>query len=219
LKVVGVTGTIGGFTVGTTAGDGRPSTRLIEVGLRYELDQEHPYSRYHTNQPQPYIVDKANNRMIIPPFASESALEKITNGRAVISGWEMTNILGEIIGQSRTRGLPVTLTDAFLQGFISLDTSVTTPDVRASGQDEDLFIDIEGDTEKLVPGSRRAYTLNEVTVTAETIHVTDERVDNKRVPPAERGLVTEYGTVEVSAVPKIEVHDFGELTPVLLQRE
>jgi hypothetical protein len=210
LKTVGAASALGvvGTAQGTKSDEG--SVRLVELGIEYDLPGGHNYQRVHVEGNPLYRVD--GDRVVLDSLASGEVRDTFANNDVVVNGVDATSIPSETTETQTVEAIPTALAAREdPRELTHLTESHRLPDVGVEVSGDDPIVVAEGVRQTLSPGSERVLELPPRTVSAETIHVTDETAEIEGVPEHMWGPKTEYGVVEVEAVSTVVVRDRGEL--------
>lgn len=214
LKSVGVAGALTGPQVVRASVDERDTVRLVEAGVVFDVPDGHPYLRFTTDGRPTYGVDR--DRVLLSALVDRSVRRTVLDNDVLVNA-DGVGAPPAATDAGATTSLPTALDSRHrTRAFVTLDEPVEPPRVEVSRRGDGFQVAGSGFTERLTPGTTIERRLDPRPVTVRTERVLDERVDNESVPPAERGLKTERGTVTVDAVPTVVARDYGELTVALL---
>lgn len=210
LKTVGAASAFG--VVGTVRGAqaDKGSVRLVELGITYDLPQGYKYQRVHVEGKSLYQVD--GDTVTLDSLASEEVRSAFVGNDVVVNGVGRTTLPSDTGTIGTVEAVPTALAARNDPHELThLTESHKLPDVRVEATGDGPTVVAEGVRQTLSPGAEREFLLPTQTVSAETIQVTDEIAEIEGVPEHKWGPKTEYGSVEVEAVPTVKVQDHGEL--------
>lgn len=210
LKTVGAASALGVFGTVQGAKSDEGSVRLVELGIEYDLPGGHNYQRVHIEGKSPYRVD--SDSVVLSSVAPSEVRGTFANNDVVVNGVDATTIPSESTETRTVKAIPTVLAAREdPRELTHLTESHQLPDVRIEVTDDDPTVVAEGVRQTLSPGAERVLKLPSRTVSAETIHVTDETAEIEGVPEHMWGPKTEYGSAEVEAIPTVVVRDRGDL--------
>lgn len=213
IKAISVAGGLG--TISSTGGavdEEIGSTRLIEVGLEYELNENHNYRIFGGDTARLYRIE-SDERATITRHAVEEVKSLFMSNNVIVNSDYMGPpplVTNEI---EHTMGLPVSLASRYRTSeFVKLAEEFNPPEVNVSQDRNQIKLTVEDISTEISPGPEQTISLSPREVVAETITVQDERVDDSSLPKPQRSLRTKQGKVSVDATPKVKIRDFGEVT-------
>lgn len=210
LKTVGAASALGVVGTVQAAKSDEGSVRLVELGIEYDLPGGHNYQRVHIEGKSPYHVD--SDSVVLSSVAPDEVRDTFANNDVVVNGVDATTIPSETTETRTVKAIPTGLAAREdPRELTHLTESHRLPDVGVEVTGGEPTVVAEGVRQTLSPGAERTLELPSRTVSAETIRVTDEIAEIEGVPEHMWGPKTEYGAVEVEAVPTVVVRDRGEL--------
>lgn len=222
-KLLKAAGTAGGLAL---AGNVQAVTtdhgpvRLVEVGIEYDLPERDDYRRTNIDGNPGYFVDSSQERIVLTTPLPDNVERVFQANEHVVGSVGIdsapTSVTGsdpvhEVITEVRQGRRPTE--------SVHLVEPHRPPRVEIQhDQNGELTLLAEGNRETLEPGVEKTYRLDTQPVVAKTARHTDETADVEGIPEYRLGPKTEYGEVEVEAVPIVSVKDHGELPVVKVQR-
>lgn len=198
---------------------GENPVRFVEVGIEYELQDDHNYQRTNVDGHMGYTYDSNEERVILRHYSPGRAKKVFKNNRRVIGTLGVQPAPGRITSRDPVKTIPTRVVNGRRPvESVNLVEPHQPPRVAINEVNGNLALQV-GDTQTPL-GSKpeTKYSLEPQTVTAETFRVTDEIVKFDDLPDELAGPRTEYDQVEVEVVPKVIVKDRGEVPVVEVQR-
>ncbi|MGM0591177.1 MAG: hypothetical protein ACQETI_06010 [Halobacteriota archaeon] len=222
LRAVGTTGLVGGGFVGVT-GRGRATpgdgSRIVEVGLSFDVPDRDDYHAVHADHRLPYSLDPTTGTVSVADHASTATRRLFERGDVVVVTDSVrtppvTRTASEVLE------LPVELTArcrVLSRLRLAAPTTVPSLTVRRDpdGRGRSRLLVRAGDVERRLssPGVT-TLALSSRSVRVRTVRYTSERVDDATIPAHRRALTRETDTVTVEATPFVVVNDLGPLSLV-----
>lgn len=214
LHGISTTGAVAMLGTAGAAGQ-RPSVRLVEAGIRYDLPVRSDYDRVHTDSRPPYTVDEEADRLLVLPRAAKAvestlATDGVVDERASGAD-EQVHVVEPHV---RTRSLPVSLTARKrVVDSVRLADDHALPTVTLHWNENGAAATVQSGGRIDVPaGGSKTVELAPESVDVRTVTKLDERRENDHVPDDRLSLKTEYGAATVEATPVVEFVDHGTLT-------
>lgn len=212
LKSVAFAGSVG--SPGLVTGDliDRGSVRLLEAGVVYDVPDDHSYAGYRTDGRPSYAVDAHGDRVLLSPLTDVTVRRTLLDNSAVVNASKVTSPPATVENPPET-SLPTALDRQLrVTSGVTLDEPFEPSQLEIDRQGSEFFVSGSGFTDRLTPGTTVERCLEPLRVTVKTERFLDEQVDDESVPPAERGLKMEQGTLVVDATPTVFIRDYGELS-------
>lgn len=213
LKTVGAAGVVGGMGSVVTAESGGDPTRLIEVGVRYDVPEDDSYETVRPDSRPPYTVDRQRNSLIVLDTASPSTRRDIREKPEVVA--EQPVQTGTRVnaspGRRETTTLPLELSRRMrVKQAVQLTEPVKEPNVVVLPSESRAAITVQGHgSEELSSGERREISLDRQSVSIRTSSVVGEASID--APEWQRGLERTYGETEVEARPVVVARNHGRI--------
>lgn len=193
--------------------ESKATTRLLEAGLRYELDDDADYHRIHVDSRPLYMLDRSAGslalRRPIPDevaraFGNHAELVRFDGDLprpASAAGTDPDEVRGIVtkLGARKRPAETVLLTEPH-----------TTPGVEFTPEGSTFVVNADGRTAELEPGASGQFRLEPRTVSAKVIE--GFRTPDEDAPDHRLGKVAVYGTKQVEVEPVLELQNLGELS-------
>jgi len=221
-KLLKTTGAVSGFvfagSVRATKTD-YGAVRLVEVGVEYDLPERDDYQRTNVDGDPRYFVDPSQDRIVLTPSLPDHVERVFEVNDHVIGGIGVNSAPVSV-----TRSGPVRSITTDIGGGrrpterIQLVDPHQPPSIRIQqGAGGKLTLDVENSRRTLKIGIDERFQLDTRSVTALTAKLTDRTADFDDIPEHRLGRITEYGEVDVQAVPTVSIKDYGEMSVVRIQ--
>lgn len=214
LQAISTTGAVTLFGASRAAASS-PGVRVVEAGIRYDTPDREDYVRYHVDSRPPYTVATNRNELIVLANASDSLAQEVA-GRGLVDEQSIGRGARTPIGGSgkRVRTLPTGLSARMrVSEKLQLTEEHRLPTVTVHWNANGAAATVQGSGRiDLAAGEHRQVELDPETVTVKTATTTDDIVPVEGVPEHKWGPAREYGTVDVTATPVVELVDHGTLS-------
>lgn len=219
LKTVGVTSglAIAGNVQATKTNLG--PIRLVEVGVKYDLQDRNDYRRTNVDGDPQYFVD-SQKRIVLRTPLPDSTKDIFKNNRHVVGSFEINSMPADIGGSDPMEAVTTTIAQQRLPTErVRLAEPHQLPQVEVH-EENGVPVLIAGDHhETLEPGTSESYRLKSQRITAVTARLTDETASIEGIPEYRLGPKTEYDKIELNADPIVTVKDHGDLPVVEIQEK
>lgn len=190
-------------------------TRLVEIGLRYQLNEEKDYFTVHSEGISGYWVDSINNRINLKPVLPEKSREKFEENNLLVASRDLFRPPAQVTNTRPTPGLATELRYGRVPSkSVVLEEPERPPTISVKKKNNNLKINIEGQTIRSKPGLNREIELDSIHALVQTEIVTGEIVEIEGVSKDEWGPKIEFGAVETKATPIVSITDYGALPVV-----
>lgn len=214
LKAITASGTVGTIIPGQTGAT--PSVvRVVETGIRYDLEIQDRFSRTHLDSRPPFTINNNRKELILARRSPSSLEESVLDGSTLVDQQPIKEGQSTTVKRSGTKVgiLPTTLSDRMhpMMG-VSLSTKHHLPqvEIRHEGP-EHRIVDPSGTITTLSEESERKIHLEPRYVEVTTVEITSEKATVKGVPDERVGPKREHGSMEVKATPVVKAVDHGSL--------
>lgn len=198
----------------TSASASRPTTRLIEVGIRYDIPDSDDYVKYHVDSRPPYSVDANRNELVLRSTKSSDLVARSTDNALIDERPQIKRPKATVKSTgSRTDTLPTVLSARMrIVEKVQLAEEQLLPSVTIHWDANEVTATVEGHGEiELAASEQTTVELDPETAAVKTSMIGDEVVPIEGVPKHMWGPERAYGTVAVEVTPIVEIADYGEL--------
>jgi hypothetical protein len=218
LKAAGVTGSLvlTGNVQATDTGYG--PVRLVEVGIEYDVENRGTYHTSNIDGNPGYFVDSQREAVVLYTPVLEDVARAFEAEDTVIGALDVVSTPARVTRSGPVREITTIVQQRRPVKRLHLAEPHQPPEVDVRETGDDLVLVAEGGRVAIPYGTETPVELASRTVAARTFTVTDETVEIEAVPEHRWGPRTEYGSVEVEAVPTVTVKDHGELAVEKIDR-
>lgn len=211
LKLIGASGSIAITGTATASKIDTEPIRLVEVGLRYQLQEEHSYVGAHSEGLPGYYVDEETKRLLLTPTIGD-ARSVFEETELVVAAPDPGATPHRLTPREQTDILPTSLKN-YHRPYerVRLEDPITPPRVQVEDAGGSPRVVAEGIHTTLGTDGSGSIELESRIVSVDTYRITDEIVEIAGVSDHRQGPKKEYDSVQVEAQPVI---DYRYLTDV-----
>ena len=191
------------------------NARLIEVGLKYQLKNNHDYFTLHFEGLNGYWVDEHKEQINVEQALPEATREKFKSNDLIVGASDLFETPIQITGTQPVKGLPTKLRYGRIpSASVVLENPQRLPSITVQQKSEKPIINIEGQVVRSESGLKKEVELDPIRAVVQTEIATDEIVEVEGVPKDEWGPKIEHGRAEAIATPTVSIVDHGTLPVV-----
>ena len=216
LKVVGSSMLVGSFgSVRGIDSSELKQVNLVEAGIRYRLEEEAPYDRYHVDGKTDYWIDTDHDQLLVREHISPEKKSLFESASTIIKSHELSSERAQISHNNQIDRLVTAFASRKrVDRFIALAETVSEPTVTVYSDSGDAVLRYDESTRALPIGKEVVVPLEPKTVTVRIRFTTDEKGDIPGMPDWRMGYKQETGTATVTVTPEIVATNFGKLSVV-----
>lgn len=210
--VTGVTGTV----ISSTRASSEQTIRLIEAGIRYDLETTDDLSTVQLDSRPRFTVDTDRIELVVGDDISTAWVDKIRQTAGLVA--EQPAAVGESVAARDSERQVATATTELstrmrpMRGVV-LAEPTEYPRVKVQRRSATPRLIVPGaGTFELGPGTDREIELSTTTLQAQTVQETGEPTEWEDLPEHLWNAERTYGSETVQATPVVRVVDHGELT-------